>query len=216
MKGLLDRFEGLVLLGLGPPAISSFVVALLGVPCWEQRGAVEAAAARGARRADGAASRSVRIAGEHCRGGLSGGCCLGVKQLRNVVMPGQLLAGAAGKVEVAREKAGDWRVAQGRPRIRESRRAASLGSRRKGWVQRCVCGRVDSYRRVGERRRAADGERLGLIWALARDAWERRMGVLSRTRSGADGKECACSDGCSDNWETFWWRMQAEANDGDA
>ena len=36
------------------------------------------------------------------------------------------------------------------------------------------------------------------------------MGVLSRTRREADGKECACSDGCSDNWETFWWRMQAE------
>ena len=106
MNGLLERFEGLVLLGLGPPAISSFVVALLGVPCWEQRGAVEAAAARRARRAVGAGSRSVRIEGEHCRGGLGGGCCLGVKQLRNVVMPGQLLAGAAGKVEVAREKSG--------------------------------------------------------------------------------------------------------------
>jgi hypothetical protein len=30
MKGLLDRFEGLVLLGLGPPAMSSFVVTVLG------------------------------------------------------------------------------------------------------------------------------------------------------------------------------------------
>jgi hypothetical protein len=29
MNGLLERFEGLVLLGLGPPAISSFVVAVL-------------------------------------------------------------------------------------------------------------------------------------------------------------------------------------------
>jgi hypothetical protein len=29
INGLLERFEGLVLLGLGPPAISSFVVAVL-------------------------------------------------------------------------------------------------------------------------------------------------------------------------------------------
>jgi hypothetical protein len=29
MNGLLDRFEGLVLLGLGPPAMSSFVVTVL-------------------------------------------------------------------------------------------------------------------------------------------------------------------------------------------
>jgi len=29
MNGLLERFEGLVLLGLGPPAISSFVVGVL-------------------------------------------------------------------------------------------------------------------------------------------------------------------------------------------
>lgn len=34
--------------------------------------------------------------------------------------------------------------------------------------------------------------------------------MLSRTSREADGKECACSDGCTDNWETFWWRMQAE------
>lgn len=31
-KGLLDRFEGLVLLGLGPPAMLSFVVAVLRRP----------------------------------------------------------------------------------------------------------------------------------------------------------------------------------------
>jgi hypothetical protein len=47
MNGLLERFEGLVLLGLGPPAISSFVVAVLGRPCWEQRGAVEAGCGEG-------------------------------------------------------------------------------------------------------------------------------------------------------------------------
>jgi hypothetical protein len=29
MNGLLERFDGLVLLGLGPPAISSLVVAVL-------------------------------------------------------------------------------------------------------------------------------------------------------------------------------------------
>jgi hypothetical protein len=29
MNGLLDRFEGLVLLGLGPPAMSSFIVTVL-------------------------------------------------------------------------------------------------------------------------------------------------------------------------------------------
>jgi hypothetical protein len=42
INGLLERFEGLVLLGLGPPAISSFVVAVVRRPCWEQRAAVEA------------------------------------------------------------------------------------------------------------------------------------------------------------------------------
>lgn len=36
-NGLLDRFEGLVLLGLGPPAMLSFVEGGAGTPCWRQR-----------------------------------------------------------------------------------------------------------------------------------------------------------------------------------
>jgi hypothetical protein len=72
MNGLLERFEGLVLLGLGPPAISSFVVTVLGRPCWEQRGAIEADRGGGGEVSSMAVTRSVRIAGEHSRGRVCG------------------------------------------------------------------------------------------------------------------------------------------------
>lgn len=41
-NGLLDRFEGLVLLGLGPPAMLLFVWVVLRWPRARQSGAVEA------------------------------------------------------------------------------------------------------------------------------------------------------------------------------
>lgn len=46
-------------------------------------------------------------------GGRRGGGSLGVKQLRNVVMPSELLvSGRRAQVVIARENAADWRVAQ--------------------------------------------------------------------------------------------------------
>jgi hypothetical protein len=41
-NGLLDKFEGLVLLGLGPPAISSFVVEVSWRSWREQRASIRA------------------------------------------------------------------------------------------------------------------------------------------------------------------------------
>jgi hypothetical protein len=76
MNGLLERFEGLVLLGLGPPAISSFVVTVLRWPCWEQRAAVEArrgeAKAKAARQTERAVAENVRIQSEYGGSGRRG------------------------------------------------------------------------------------------------------------------------------------------------
>jgi hypothetical protein len=56
-KGLLERLEGLVLLGLGPPAIVSFVLPLSRLGLWRQR--VPVVASRDVRREE-AWSREVR------------------------------------------------------------------------------------------------------------------------------------------------------------
>jgi hypothetical protein len=52
-KGLLDRFEGLVLLGLGLPAMSSFVVTVLRRRSWGQRDAAGRDQRSEQRRTDG-------------------------------------------------------------------------------------------------------------------------------------------------------------------
>lgn len=51
---------------------------------------------------------------------------MGVKQLRNVVMPRSTFSGRGSQVAIAREKAADWRVAQGRPRVTDSKKAAGV------------------------------------------------------------------------------------------
>jgi hypothetical protein len=85
-KGLLDRFEGLVLLGLGLPAMSSFVVTVLRRRSWGQRDAA-GRDQRGEQRQQTTASSRKRRVWHRLRG-------LGVKQLRNAVVRTSQVAGA--------------------------------------------------------------------------------------------------------------------------
>jgi hypothetical protein len=85
----------------------------IAAPCWEQRATVEAGRVAGARREvwrlpETSGSRVSTV----CEDGRRRGCCLGVKQLRNVVMPRSTFSGRRSQVVIAREKAADWRVAQ--------------------------------------------------------------------------------------------------------
>lgn len=109
-NGLLERLEGLVLLGLGPPAILSFVLPLSQWPSSRQSGAVVA----------GRGLRSEQMCGlgdsgpdAQCSGSRGGARVRGrraweVKQLRNVVMPGQHCGGLLGSV--SRTHSDDWRA----------------------------------------------------------------------------------------------------------
>jgi hypothetical protein len=88
--GLLERFEGLVLVGLGPPAILPLSCGIAAL-CWRQRAAVGTNRdARGEqRRRTPEASAQRRVPGRAVASGRKGGHCL-VKQSRNVVGPGSM------------------------------------------------------------------------------------------------------------------------------
>jgi hypothetical protein len=105
INGLLERFEGLVLLGLGPPAISSLSSRCGGGRGGNKERRVEGGEAGGR----GCQKRQDRVS---TAGGRRGRGSLGVKQLRNVVMRRPTFSRRRREGVIAREQAGDWRVAQ--------------------------------------------------------------------------------------------------------
>jgi hypothetical protein len=105
MKGLLDRFEGLVLLGLGPPAMSSFVVTVLQCRVGnKERAAVEAgrggavrvdAAVVSEKMPDASGTRWMGCCGRRMAEAAQAGAGVS-NSFETSLCPRQLLAGATG------------------------------------------------------------------------------------------------------------------------
>lgn len=137
-KGLLERFDGLVLVGLGPPAMVVFVRrGVLRWPRARQSDVVEAVEA--CRKRAGAVSQRRRLDAERSGAGRCQAralrATLGVKQLRNVVMPGSDFGGCQ-RAGQARAQAGDWGGARQQKRDAhvENKEATRCSERRRGWA----------------------------------------------------------------------------------
>jgi hypothetical protein len=112
-NGLLERFDGLVLLGLGPPAISSFVVTVLRRRVGDKERRSRRVGTGKASECDGqTASQMRQVPGPVVSSAASRRWCVGVKQLRNVVMPKSTFGGRKSQVAIAGEKVADWRAAR--------------------------------------------------------------------------------------------------------